>query len=189
MYFSLFFAISVFLYGLRSHFLFNFHFGILMYMLGEGTTPGNFETSPPAMSQQGGIPGGNEPSISIRGDSLLRNLEQPRGEAGASSSQGREVLHGTPIPEKDTWDALAPPFYMSKVVHIPGEVEDPLTLYNLSKLNGLLLFISDNVFHGRMEPDYIRSLQLELDQTEEGSLSAKLEEIRRRELARFHIPD
>ena len=167
-----------------------FVFGNLLLMVGTGgSDAGNLETSPPAMSQQGGIPGGNEPSI--RGDSIFRNLEKPsRGEAGASSSQGREVvLHGTPIQEKDTWGALASPFYITTVVHIPGEVEDPLTLYKLGKLNGLLLFISDKVFHGRMEPGYIKSLQLELDQTEEGSLSDKLEEIRRRELARFHIPD
>lgn len=73
------------------------------------------------------------------------------------------------------------------MVHIPGEVEDPLTLYRLSKLNGLLLFLKENVFH-EIRADYIRGLQLELDQTQAAALPAKLEEIRLRELARFNIP-
>ena len=81
MYVAILLAISVFLYCLRSLLLFYFNLSlsgiILLYMLGgEGTAPGNFETSPPAMSQQGGIPGENEPG----GESLLKNLEQPRGE-------------------------------------------------------------------------------------------------------------
>lgn len=64
---------------------------------------------------------------------------------------------------------------------------DPLTLDRLSKLKRLLRFLSRNCFH-EINP-YTRGIQLEVDQTEEASLPAKLDEIRRRELARFHISD
>ena len=95
---------------------------------------GHFEPSLPVITE-------NEQFIGA--DSSIP-LRIPGGEAGASSSQGRDViLEGRPIKDEDTWGALASPFYMSKVVHIDGEVEDPLTLKNLGKLNGLLLYISD----------------------------------------------
>ncbi|KAF1856778.1 hypothetical protein Lal_00042271 [Lupinus albus] len=65
-------------------------------------------------------------------------------------------------------------------LHLPGEITDPL----MSRLNGALLFLSSEVFGG-IEPRYTSLIQLELDQTEAPSLPAKLDEIRRRELARF----
>jgi len=146
MYFVIIFAVFLFASSLR-HSLYLGGGFLVFYMFGPGDS-GNLETSPPAMSQQGA--GGNEPSI--RGDSLLRNLEQPRGEAGASSSQGRDViLEGRPIKDEEEWGVLASPFYMSKVVHLSGEIEDPLTFSKLGKLNGLLLFISDQ-FLGEWNP-------------------------------------
>nr|YP_010274311.1 cytochrome c oxidase subunit 2 [Cuscuta japonica]UJP67948.1 cytochrome c oxidase subunit 2 [Cuscuta japonica] len=98
------------------------------------------------------------------------------------------IYEGIPVPADRLEEALSSPFYISSTVHIPGEIQDPLTLDRLSKLNRLLRFLSEHIFH-EIRPAYTRSLQLELDQTEEGSLSAKLEEIRRRELTRFRLSE
>lgn len=97
--------------------------------------------------------------------------------------KGHPVLEGRPIPLEQTWEALASPFYCASVVHISGEIEDPFTLYKLSKLNGLLLFLQKDI----MQPQYVRSIQLELDRTAAVLLPAKLDSIIRREHARFHI--
>lgn len=97
-------------------------------------------------------------------------------------------MEGIPVPTDRIWEALSSPFYASSTIHIPGEIEDPLTLSRLSKLNELLLFLSKNGFH-EIQPSYTRGIQLEVDRTEEASLPAKLDEIRRRQLARFRISD
>lgn len=60
----------------------------------------------------------------------------PSGSAPVSSgalSQSHPVLEGIPVPKEHTWEAVASPFYCSSLVHIPGEIEDPLTLSKLSK--------------------------------------------------------
>jgi len=66
----------------------------------------------------------------------------PSGSAPVSSGalsqshhvlEGRPVLEGIPVPKEHTWEAVASPFYCSSLVHIPGEIEDPLTLSKLSK--------------------------------------------------------
>lgn len=203
MYISILCFISFFCYCLRIylysrlglHFSDLFSFMILSVGGGQLPLPGpsasgssssswNFEASPPAMSQQGGIPGENEPGIS--GESPLRNLEQPRGDAGASSWKGREVLQGTPILEKDMEDALASPFYCSGVVHIPGEIEDPLTLSKLSDFNKFLVNMRYDFYEGVIQPGYTQSLQRELDETPTGSLPAKLDSMLSRERAKFY---
>ncbi|CAL0309405.1 unnamed protein product [Lupinus luteus] len=69
-------------------------------------------------------------------------------------------------------------------LHLPGEITDPRMLHRMSRLNGALLFLSSEFFGG-IEPRYTSLIPLELDQTEAPSLPAKLDEIRRRELARF----
>nr|UIF91909.1 cytochrome c oxidase subunit 2 [Crocus sativus] len=101
-----------------------------------------------------------------------------------ASPREKSILEGVPVHPDKIWEALSSPFYAASVIHIPGEVEDPLTLYRLSKLNGFLMFITDNIFQ-RIEAQYTAEIQQELDNTEAASLSDKLEEIRRRELARF----
>ncbi|MCD7454394.1 hypothetical protein HAX54_024761 [Datura stramonium] len=63
---------------------------------------------------------------------------------GASGSAGQEVLQGIPVheifPDKDIWeDILTHPFYCSPVVHIPGEIVDPLTISKLTHLNHFLI--------------------------------------------------
>ena len=105
-----------------------------------------------------------------------------------ASPKENTILEGLPVPPDREWEALSSPFYMSKVIHISGEIEDPLTLYRLGKLNGLLLFLSEKYFH-EMQATYTRVIQQEVDGTEEASLPAKLDEIRRREGARFRISD
>ncbi|XP_022862591.1 uncharacterized protein LOC111382786 [Olea europaea var. sylvestris] len=102
--------------------------------------------------------------------------------------EGRPVLEGIPVPEEHTWEAVASPFYCSSVVHIPGEIQDPLTLYKLSKLNGFLMFLQQDIFRV-IEPGYTKAIQQELDQTATGSLPAKLDSIIRRERARFQIQE
>lgn len=84
------------------------------------------------------------------------------------------------------WEAVSSPFYAASVIHIPGEIEDPYTLSRLSRLNGVLLYLTDNLFH-EIRPDYTAQIQRELDQTEPGLLGAKLEQICRREIDRFRI--
>nr|UGV20254.1 cytochrome c oxidase subunit 2 [Melampyrum roseum] len=103
-----------------------------------------------------------------------------------ASPPEKSILEGVPVHPDKIWEALSSPFYAASVIHIPGEVEDPLTLYRLSKLNGFLMFLSDNIFQ-RIEAQYTAEIQQELDKTEAASLSDKLEEIRRREFARFHL--
>lgn len=119
----------------------------------------------------------------------------PSGSAPVSSGslsqthpvlEGRPVPEGTPVPKAEEWDAVSSPFYCSSVVHIPGEIEDPLTLSKLSKLNGVLLYLEKHIF-GVMEPGYTQAIQRELDQTAADSLPAKLDSIIRRESARFRI--
>ena len=102
--------------------------------------------------------------------------------------EGRPVLEGIPVPKEDTWEAVTSPFYCASVIHIPGEIEDPLTLSKLSKLNGFLLFLQQDV-HGAMEPGYTQAIQREVDQTAADSLPAKLDSIIRREHARFQIQE
>lgn len=112
----------------------------------------------------------------------------PSGSAPVSSgalSQSTPVLGGIPLPKEE---AVASPFYCSSVVHIPGEIEDPLTLSKLSKLNGFLLFLQQDIY-GVIEPGYTRAIQRELDQTAADSLPAKLDSIIRREHARFQIQE
>lgn len=107
-------------------------------------------------------------------------------EDNPSGSDSREVLQGTPILEKDTWDALASPFYCSGVVHIPGEIEDPLTIHKLSELNKFLVNMRYDFHEGIIEPGYTQSLQRELDQTPTGSLTEKLDSMFSRERAKFY---
>ena len=79
---------------------------------------------------------------------------------------------------------MASPLYFSSVVHIPGEIEDPLTLSKLSKLNGYLLFWDLDV-KKEISGGYTQALQRELDQTAAVLLPAKLDFIIAREHDRF----
>ena len=132
---------------------------------------------------------GTKLPVTANEDSRVSNQLIPQtGEKRSSGSPMEpQIYEGIPVPMDRIEEALSSPFYASSVIHIPGEIEEPLTLYRLSKLNGLLLFLKENVFH-EIRADYIRGLQQELDQTPAAALPAKLEEIRLRELARFNIP-
>nr|WFQ81718.1 ATP synthase F1 subunit alpha [Coptis omeiensis]WFQ81721.1 ATP synthase F1 subunit alpha [Coptis omeiensis]WGU50317.1 ATP synthase F1 subunit alpha [Coptis deltoidea] len=121
----------------------------------------------------------------------------PSGSAPVSSGdlsqgnpvlEGRPVLLGIPVPEEHTWEAVDSPFYCAMVVHIPGEIQDPLTLYKLSKLNGFLLFLQQDKLGGVMQPHYTQALQAELNQTAADLLPSKLDSILWRESAWFQIP-
>ena len=65
--------------------------------------------------------------------------------SGASGSARQEVLQGIPVheifPDIDISDILTSPFYLAGVVHISGEIEDPLTISKLSIFNQLLVHI------------------------------------------------
>lgn len=102
--------------------------------------------------------------------------------------EGQPVLEGRPIPKGQEWKAISSGKYCASVVHIPGEIDDVSTLSKLGRLNGTLLFLKSYVFGGVIQPHYTRDIQEELDQTDEDSLPAKLEFLRRRELERFRIP-
>nr|YP_010598269.1 cytochrome oxidase subunit 2 [Psychotria serpens]UIG86769.1 cytochrome oxidase subunit 2 [Psychotria serpens] len=98
------------------------------------------------------------------------------------------IYEGVPVPADRILEALSSPFYCPRLIHIPGGIEDPLTLFRVGNLNGLLFFLPEDRFHGT-RADYTRGIQLELDRTEAAALPAKLDEIFRRELARFRISD
>ncbi|GAV62015.1 ATP-synt_A domain-containing protein [Cephalotus follicularis] len=96
---------------------------------------------------------------------------------GEPISEGHPVSHvilGTP----------AEAIYLSGVVHIPGEIEDPLILVKLSKLNGLLLFLQENIYYN-MNPAYTKLLQNELNSTPHNELSEKLQSMIERENMRI----
>lgn len=105
-----------------------------------------------------------------------------------TNPHGAPVLEGIPVPKEQEWEAVSSPFYCSSVVHIPGEIQDPLTLSKLGKWNGLLMFLHENLFSHVIEAGYTKAIQLELDQTAPDELHAKLDSIIRREHARFQIP-
>ncbi|RWR98175.1 cytochrome c oxidase subunit 2 [Cinnamomum micranthum f. kanehirae] len=94
------------------------------------------------------------------------------------------LLEGIPVPEEHTWEAVASPFYYSSLVHIPGEIQDPLTLSKLSKLNGYLLFWDLDV-KKEICGGYTQALQRELDQTAAVLLPAKLDFFIEKEETRF----
>lgn len=121
----------------------------------------------------------------IRVLSLETHMMDPSGSGGP---QTEPVLEGRPIPKEQEWDAISSDKYCSSVVHIPGEIENMITLSKLSKLNAMLLFLKDHVFGGTIEPAYTREIQQELDQTDENCLAAKLEFIRRRECTKLGLP-
>lgn len=102
--------------------------------------------------------------------------------------EGQPVLEGRPIPKGQEWKAISSGNYLASVVHIPGEIDNVSTLSKLGRLNGTLLFLKSYVFGGVIQPHYTRDIQEELDQTDEDSLPARLDFIRRRELERFRIP-
>ena len=137
-----------------------------------------------------GFPGGLALAIGLALRALIYEVASdgvgPRMAMMPSGSDSREVLQGTPILEKDTWDALASPFYCSGVVHIPGEIEDPLTIHKLSELNKFLVNMRYDFHEGIIEPGYTQSLQRELDQTPTGSLTEKLDSMFSRERAKFY---
>lgn len=108
-----------------------------------------------------------------------------RPTASVALSQGRPVLEGIPVRWEDIWDTpTAASFYFSTVVHIPGEIEDPLTLSKLSKLNGYLLFFDEDV-KKEISVAYTQAIQRELDQTAAVLLPAKLDSFIVREHDRF----
>nr|YP_009121970.1 ATPase subunit 6 [Hyoscyamus niger]AJK91366.1 ATPase subunit 6 [Hyoscyamus niger]QEP94809.1 ATPase subunit 6 [Nicotiana tabacum/Hyoscyamus niger cybrid]QEP94850.1 ATPase subunit 6 [Nicotiana tabacum/Hyoscyamus niger cybrid] len=99
--------------------------------------------------------------------------------SGASGSARQEVLQGIPVqdifPDIDIWDIVSSPFYFSGTVHIPGEIEDPLTIVKLSDFNKFLVNVRYDFFGGVIQPAYTQSLQRELDVTSEELLAAKLD--------------
>lgn len=95
--------------------------------------------------------------------------------ASGALSQRHPVLEGIPVREEDIWDTpTAASFYFSSVVHIPGEIDDPLTLLKLSKWNGYLLFFDVDV-KKEIRGAYTQAIQRELDQTAAVLLPAKLD--------------
>jgi len=107
---------------------------------------------------------------------------------GASGSAGQEVLQGIPVneifPDKDLWgDVLTHPFYCSPVVHIPGEISDPLTISKLEDFNHFLINMRYDFHEGVIQAGYIQSLQRELNQTPAGLLPGKLDLMLHREYA------
>ena len=69
---------------------------------------------------------------------------------------------------------MASPLYCSRVVHIPGEIEDRVTIDKLTELNGYLLYFSLDVWK-EIRGAYTQSIQRELDQTPPQLLAQKLE--------------
>lgn len=67
--------------------------------------------------------------------------------------------------------------------HVPGEIDDPLTLYKIGKLNGYILYFED--VHQEMHPAYSLAIQEELDRTAAVSLPAKLDFFIGKEETRF----
>jgi hypothetical protein len=110
------------------------------------------------------------------------------GDAGASSSEEREILQGVPIQNLgiDAWDAVGSPFYFAGVVHIPGEIEDPLTIERLSAFNHFLINLRYDFYGGVIQPGYTQSLQRELDCTPAEALPAKFDSMLSQERAKFY---
>lgn len=108
------------------------------------------------------------------------------------ASPNEPILNGIPIRgEANIMDALAYPNFASSTVHIPEGINDPTTILKLRHLNGLLSFVTDNLFRS-INPSYTMAIQHEIDATEASQLPAKLEMIRNREFVRFqidHLPD
>jgi hypothetical protein len=118
-------------------------------------------------------------------DSLLFNFLNSSVCYVLPTPEGIPILEGIPVPEDRIWGTPAQALYFPTLLHVPGEIEDPLTLYKLSKLNGYILFFED--LHKEMNPAYTLEIQQELDRTAAVSLPNKLEFFIGREESRFKI--
>ncbi|YP_008992278.1 hypothetical protein Salmi_Mp012 (mitochondrion) [Salvia miltiorrhiza] len=120
---------------------------------------------------------------------MRRNLILPiPGSVGSTSSSPSEILQGIPIQNLgiEESDAVSSPFYFAGVVHIPGEIENPLTVEKLTQLNHFLVNVRRDFANNIIQSSYTKFLQCELDQTPAELLSAKLDFMLNREYAHLY---
>lgn len=160
LFYSIVFCFFFLLGGLRD----SLNYLLVFYVINGGSAPGHFEPSLPVIDEN----------------------SQFRGEAGASSSQGREILNGVPVQWSDTVTYTSPRFLASSV-YLRGELlDDPLTVEKLSALNQLLINIRYYFFNGVHDATFVKPLQLELDQTPPNLLPERLEAMFWRERSNFN---
>ena len=172
MYYAILLGVFIFLDGLRDSVRCVLVFSMVV---GGGSAPGNFEPSLPVIDE-------NE---QFRGPESIIPNKIPGGEAGASSSQGSEILNGVPVQWSDTVTYTSPLFLASSV-YVPADINDPLTVEKLSAFNQLLVNIRYDFFNGVHNPEYVRPLQLEVDQTPPKLLPERLEAMFWRERGKFY---
>lgn len=113
-------------------------------------------------------------------DSNQLNMMDPSGASG--SEMPSVILQGIPVPpDIDLSSVYSSPFFFSTSVWIPGDIDDPLTISRLTNLKKFLVIMRHDFFKGVIQPDYIQSLQRELDKTCPGLLSSKLSHMLTRE--------
>ncbi|GAB2236461.1 hypothetical protein Droror1_Dr00028105 [Drosera rotundifolia] len=98
------------------------------------------------------------------------------GDGASSSAQGVHIRQGMPI--YDFWDHYwvtpeAQARYFSTQVHVPGEIEDPIRIERVGKLNGYLFFWEEK--NQVRDLGYSKSIQLELDRRPQSELAATLQ--------------
>lgn len=120
---------------------------------------------------------------------LLRSSRVVSGSASGgvpdpSATRSADILEGIPLFQiQNNGDRIPHPASMeSSTVYILGDSVDPATNWALTRLNHFLIHLKHDFFGGVPRPDYIASLQHELQGIEGESLRDKLNSIFHREL-------